>query len=206
MPKKKIEHIVIIPARKNSVGFPKKNRIFFSYTYNFLNKIKWFDKIYISTDDDWFKKYLIKKKYEFIKRSKKLSGHKVSIKRVMEDTVKKKKINSEAIIWLIYIPLIPKSKKLFEKTKKIIESKNVNSVCGFVKVKTHPFLSWYTKKNKLYQYCKNDIYRRQDLPTALTHNHIVCAFKSNELKKLNNELINSNTKPIIIKSEIKEID
>mgnify|MGYP006081289631 CR=1 FL=1 len=206
MPKKKIEHIAIIPARKNSVGFPKKNRIFFSYTYNFLNKIKWFDKIYISTDDDWFKKYSRKRKYEFIKRSKKLSGHKISIKRVMEDAVKKKEINSKTIIWLIYIPLIPKSKKLFEKTKKIIESKNVKSICGFTKVKTHPFLSWYTKKNKLYQYCKNDIYRRQDLPTALTHNHVVCAFKRNELKKLNNELINSNTKPIIINSEIKEID
>jgi len=206
MPKKKIEHIAIIPARKNSVGFPKKNRIFFSYTHNFLNKIKWFDKIYISTDDNWFKKYSRKRKYEFIKRSKKLSGHKISIKRVMEDAVKKKEINSETIIWLIYIPLIPKSKKLFEKTKKIIESKNVKSICGFTKVKTHPFLSWYTKKNKLYQYCKNDIYRRQDLPTALTHNHVVCAFKRNELKKLNNELINSNTKPIIINSEIKEID
>ena len=32
---------------------------------------------------------------------------------------------------------MPKSKKLFEKTKKIIENKNVKSVCGFTKVKTH---------------------------------------------------------------------
>ena len=41
---------------------------------------------------------------------------------------------------------MPKSKKLFEKTKKIIENKNVKSVCGFTKVKTHPFQSWYIKK------------------------------------------------------------
>ena len=206
MPNKKIEHIAIIPARKNSIGYPKKNRIFFSYTNNFLNKIKWFDKIYISTDDNWFKKYLDNERYEFIKRSKKLSGHTIPIKDVMEDAVKKKKINSNSIIWLIYIPLIPKSKKLFEKTKKIIEKKNVKSACGFTKVKTHPFLTWYTKKNKLYQFCKNNIYRRQDLPRALTHNHVVCTFKCNELKKLNNELINSKTIPMLINSEIKEID
>jgi len=203
--KRKSQHIAIIPARKNSVGFPKKNRKFFFYTKKFLKKIHWFDKIYISSDDEWFKKHS-NNNYEFIKRSKKLSGHKISIKKVMEDTIKKKNIDSKVIVWLIYIPLIPKSKKLFEKTKKIIENKNVKSVCGFTKVKTHPFQSWYKKKNKIYQYCKNNIFRRQDMPVAFTYNHVVCAFKSKELKKLNDELLNYNTKPIMIHNEIKEID
>ena len=49
-------HIAIIPARKNSIGYPKKNRIFFDYTKNFIKKIKWFENIYLSSDDDWFKK------------------------------------------------------------------------------------------------------------------------------------------------------
>ena len=93
-----------------------------------------------------------------------------------------------------------------KKQKKIIESKNIKSVCGFTKVKTHPFLSWFRKKNKIYQYCKNNVFRRQDLPVAFMHNHVVCAFKSKELKKLNDELLNSNTKPIIINDQIKEID
>jgi len=200
------QHVAIIPARKNSVGYPKKNRKFFLYTNKFLKKIDWFDKVYISTDDNWFKRQAIINKFEFVRRSKKLSGHKVSIKSVMVDIIKKKKIKSNIIIWLIYIPLIPKSKNLFEKTKIIIEKKNIKSICGFTKVKTHPYLSWFKKKNKIYQYCKNNVFRRQDLPPAFTHNHVVCAFKCGELKKLNNELINSNTKPIIINKEIKEID
>lgn len=200
------EHIAIIPARKNSVGFPKKNRKFFFYTQNFLNKIKWFDKVYITSDDNWFKKHCKNKNYEFVKRDKKLSGNKISIKKVMEDIVKSKKIKAKVIIWLIYIPLMPKSKKLFEKTKKIIENKNIKSVCGFTKVKTHPFQSWYIKKNKIFQYCKNNVFRRQDLPAAFAHNHVVCAFKSKELKKLNDELLNFNTQPIIINDEIREID
>ncbi len=204
--KKKYRHIAIIPARKNSVGYPRKNRKFFSYTQKFLKKIKWFDEIYITSDDGWFKKHSIKNGYKFLKRNKKLSGHKVSIKKVMEDTLKKKNLNSDAIIWLIYIPLLPKSKKLFERAKKMIERKNIRSVCGFTKVKTHPFLSWFRKKNKIYQYCKNNVFRRQDLPAAFMHNHIVCTFKSKELRKLNDELLNSNTRPIIINDQINEID
>ena len=35
----------------------------------------------------------------------------------MEDIVKSKKIKAKVIIWLIYIPLMPKSKKLFENQK-----------------------------------------------------------------------------------------
>ena len=33
--KKNHNHIAIIPARKNSVGYPKKNRIFFQNTQVF---------------------------------------------------------------------------------------------------------------------------------------------------------------------------
>ena len=125
------EHIAIIPARKNSVGFPKKNRKFFFYTQNFLNKIKWFDKVYITSDDNWFKKHCKNKNYEFVKRDKKLSGNKISIKKVMEDIVKSKKIKAKVIIWLIYIPLMPKSKKLFEKTKKKLIKKKPSKKTGF---------------------------------------------------------------------------
>ena len=40
----------------------------------------------------------------------------------------------------------------------------------------------------------------------MTNNHVVCAFKCSELKYLDDELINTNTKPILIKNKIKEID
>ena len=199
-------HIAIIPARKNSKGYPKKNRLFFNYTKNFIKKINWFEKIYLSSDDEWFKSKCKENKYQFIKRSKKLSGPKISIKKVMDDFVKKKKIKKNYVIWLIYIPLMFKSKKLYEISKKLIEKKNINSICGFTKVETHPYLTWYKKNNKLYKFCKNNVFRRQDLPSAMTHNHVVCAFKCKELKYLDEELINANTKPILIKNKIKEID
>ena len=204
--KKNYNHIAIIPARKNSVGYPKKNRIFFKDTQVFLKKIKWFKNIYLSSDDLWFKEKCEKYNYHFIKRNSKLAKHNTSIKEVMTDFVKKKKINPETIIWLVYIPLLPKSKFIYEKGKKIIEKKNTKSLCGFTKVKTHPYLACYKKKNKIFKYCKNNVFRRQDLPPAITHNHIISAFKCLELKYLDDELINANTIPFLKKNEIKEID
>ena len=101
--KKNHNHIAIIPARKNSVGYPKKNRIFFQNTQVFLKKIKWFKNIYLTSDDLWFKDKCERYNYHFNKRKHKFSKHNTSIKEVMTDFVKKKKIMPDTIIWLIYI-------------------------------------------------------------------------------------------------------
>ena len=36
--------LVIIPARKNSKGFPMKNRLYFNKTAKFVKSLKWFEK------------------------------------------------------------------------------------------------------------------------------------------------------------------
>ena len=59
---KKLKHIAIIPARKNSKGLKFKNRILFNYTAKFLKKIKWFNQVIVASDDE----YLINsKKFKF---------------------------------------------------------------------------------------------------------------------------------------------
>ena len=57
-------------------------------------------------------------------------------------------------------------------------------------------------KNKLNQYIPNKIYRRQDLPKAYSHFHYLSCFKISEISKLNDELINKNTKPIFLNKKI----
>ena len=49
------------------------------------------------------------------------------------------------------------------------------------------------------KFIKNDVYRRQDKIKLFEHHHYLCAFKVKELNKLNSELINSKTSPIILK-------
>tara|TARA_Y100000996_G_C22517733_1_gene641111 strand:+ start:510 stop:1124 length:615 start_codon:yes stop_codon:yes gene_type:complete len=199
-------HIAVIPARKNSKGYPKKNRIYFNKTIKFIKSIKWFDKVILSSDDDWFKKKCKLNQFDFLKRNKKLSGPKISIKEVFKDIIKKSNYNSNTIFWLIYIPLLPKKEFLYLIAKKKIESKNIKSLCGFTPALTNPHLTWGIRNKKIFQYIKNNYFRRQDLPKAYTHNHIVCCFKISELKYLNNELLNVNTYPLIVTEKIKEID
>ncbi len=111
-------HIAVIPARKNSKGYPKKNRIYFNKTIKFIKSIKWFDKVILSSDDDWFKKKCKLNQFDFLKRNKKLSGPKISIKEVFKDIFKKSNYNSNTIFWLIYIPLLPKKEFLYLIAKK----------------------------------------------------------------------------------------
>ena len=199
-------HVVIIPARKNSLGYPKKNRIFFNKTVNFVKSIKWFNKVILSSDDIWFKQKCKINKFDFYKRNNKLSGPKVPIKDVFDDIIKKFNFDSNTIIWLMYIPLLPKKKALYSLAKKKIQSKKVKSLCGFTAATTNPYLTWGMKGKKIFQYIKNNFFRRQDLPKAYTHNHVVCCFKISEFKYLNNELLNVNTCPLIINRKIREID
>ena len=110
------------------------------------------------------------------------------------------------VVWLFYIPLLYRKKSDFLKIKKFTSKKNFKSLCTFKKTKNqdHPYYCWgyNQKKKKLFQYIKNDFYRRQDLPNSYMHYHYICCFKIKELNKLNSELINQNTQPIIMRDEL----
>ena len=84
-----MEHIAVIPARKESKGLKNKNRILIDNCLEFVKKIKWFKKVIITSDDEYIINKAIKNKISFIKRSKKLSNGKISIKTVMVDVIKK---------------------------------------------------------------------------------------------------------------------
>ena len=195
--KNKIEHIAIIPARKNSKGFKKKNRILFDYTANFLKKINWFDKVIVATDDTFLIKKIKKFKFVYFLRSKKNATDNASIKSLMIEITNSLKINYASIIWLFYLTIPYKKKSDFSNTKKICEKKKFKSAISFRKTLSHPYDCWIIGK-RLKKFIKNDIYRRQDKIKLYEHFHYISVFKVKELNKLNSELINSNTTPIIL--------
>ena len=123
--KKKIEHIAIIPARKNSRGLKFKNRLLFNYTKNFVKKIKWFDEIILASDDDYFRSKCKKENFSFYKRDKKNAKDNSSIKSLMKEISKKFNFDNNTIIWLFYLT-IPERKKIeFKKLKLITEKKKL---------------------------------------------------------------------------------
>jgi hypothetical protein len=60
---------------------------------------------------------------------------------------------------------------------------------------------WYIKKNKPFQFIKNDLCRRQDFPLAYSHHHYISGFNVKSLNKLNNELIYKDTYPVLLNSK-----
>ena len=210
--KKLYTHYAIIPARKGSTGFKNKNIIFFDRLAKFIKSNNFFKRVIVSTNDD---KVIAKAKnweFEIHKRKLKFSGPKVSIKSTLVNIINEKKLMkiSNLIIWLFFIPIVYREEKTLFKAKKIIEKKNIKSLCSMIKATNHPFSCWYIKRGRISQFIKNDIYRRQDLPAAYSHYYYVCCFKVKEILKLNSELLNLNTMPFILSenlsSKLIEID
>jgi CMP-N-acetylneuraminic acid synthetase len=196
--KHNFEHIAVIPARKNSKSLPFKNRFLFKYTAEFLKENKLFDKVYVNSDDPYLE--ILAKKYDFnfFKRQKKLAKDTTCIKEVFIDMNKKLRFSNKTFIWLFYIPLVYKNISDFRKSFKLVEDKKLKSICAFKEAETHPMSSWYIKKNKPFQFIKNNLCRRQDFTKAFSHHHYICGFNTKYLNQLNNELIFKNTFPILL--------
>ena len=208
--KDRVQHLAFIPARRGSLGFKFKNRVFFRNTADFLKNNKIFDRTIVSTNDNKIKKIARNYNFEVHNRKNDLSGPKVSIKNTLTNFIKEKKISEKNIIWLFYLPILYKKKNDFKLAKKITFSKDFKSLCSFKNIKTSPFNCWFKKNGKMSQFIKNDFYRRQDLPKTYIHYHYLCAFKVKYLKQLNSELICNKTIPIILtdktSSKLIEID
>ena len=200
---KKLKHVAVIPARAGSIGFPKKNQIFFDNTADFLKDLSWLDEVIVTSDDIVVLDKAKRKKYTVYERSDVLSSSDISIKSVFKDLINSLKIQNDVILWLFYLPVLYKNHSDFEEAKAIIEKSEIRSLCTFVPAKTHPLNTWqYDQKNKkLSQYIENDIYRRQDLLFAWMHYHYVCCFKAKELNHLNSELLSSETYPIFLSDD-----
>ena len=206
----KLTHIAVIPARKNSKSLPYKNRFLFKYTAKFLKNNKLFNKIYVNSDDPHLKILAKKYGFDFFNRQQKLARDTTCIKKVFIDMNNKLNFPKNTYIWLFYIPLVYKNKTDFKKAIKLVEQKRLKSICSFIPAKTHPMSCWQVKKNKVSQFIKNDLCRRQDFPKAYSHHHYICGFNPKYLNKLNNELIFKNTFPMLLNKnttkKLMEID
>jgi CMP-N-acetylneuraminic acid synthetase len=175
-------------ARKDSKGFPGKNRKLLNYTLQTIPE-KLLSSVIITSNDDWILENTPKKCIK-IKRSEKLSNDTASTKSVMSDVVKKCGLNKEDIICMLYLTYPTRQFDEVINALQTMVLRCSDSLLCKKETKTHPFLCIYEDGK---QVIKHDLYRRQDYPVIYEISHYICVFRVSELKKLNSNLYNKNT-------------
>ena len=183
----------VIPARKGSKGFPKKNRKLLDFTINKFPK-KDHENMIVTTDDEYIIKKLQSTKIKILNRNKKLSTDTANIKDVMLDVIKKFQMKQNDIIIMLYLTSPKRKITDIKKILKFYQKKKIKSLTCCVEVKSNPYLCFFKlKDDKGKQIIKHDLYRRQDYPECFEMRHFVVIFDVNEIKKLNKNLYNEKT-------------
>ena len=183
----------VIPARRDSKGFPFKNRKLLDYTINEI-PIELHEKTIVTTNDEKIIKKLSSTSINVLKRDEKLCLDDVNIRDVMMDVADKFDMNPNDTIVMLYLT---SPDRKFSDIKKILgyyDKRKIRTLTCCVEPKTHPYLCLYKKEGeKGEQIVKHDLYRRQDYPECFEVRHFICIFQVGEIQKLNKNMYNENT-------------
>jgi len=183
----------VIPARRDSKGFPFKNRKLLDYTINEI-PIELHEKTIVTTNDEKIIKKLSSTSINVLKRDEKLCLDDVNIRDVMMDVADKFDMNPNDTIVMLYLT---SPDRKFSDIKKILgyyDERKIRTLTCCVEPKTHPYLCLYKKEGeKGEQIVKHDLYRRQDYPECFEVRHFICIFQVGKIQKLNKNMYNENT-------------
>tara|TARA_Y100000817_G_scaffold182192_1_gene142441 strand:- start:10371 stop:11015 length:645 start_codon:yes stop_codon:yes gene_type:complete len=183
----------VIPARRDSKGFPFKNRKLLDLTISQIpNELH--NKTIVSTNDEEIIHRLESTKINILKRDEKLSHDDVNIRDVMKDVIEKFNINQNDIIVMLYLTSPGRKFSDINKILEFYKEEKVDTLTCCVEPKTHPYLCLFKNGDgKGKQVIEHDMYRRQDYPECFEVRHFVCVFKAGIIEKLNKNMYNDDT-------------
>ena len=130
----------MIPARIGSQRLKKKNlalinkKPLIEYVIDSAKKTKFFNEIYINSDDEIFKKIAKKKNINFYLRNKKLGSSNVKSDDVVNDFLKNNKC--DIVVWVNPIAPLQEPKEI-KKVIKYFIKKKLNSLITTNKLRNH---------------------------------------------------------------------
>jgi len=211
--------LAIVPARGGSKGIKLKNlkkikgKTLVTITGELASKIKFIDKLVVSTDHRKIAKYAINSGLKFYSfRPKKLSGDRISDTKVLlhtlKETEKREKTKYDVIVMLHPTSPLRKAEDVIGAIKLLIK-KNFDSVWTVSKsdLKYHPLKQLLIKKNKLDYYSNkgNFIISRQQLNDVYHRNGVAYVIRAKFLKK-NKKILGNNSGAYLVKKEQISID
>ena len=190
---KKDDILFVIPARRDSKGFPFKNRKLLDYTLNeFPNDMR--KKVIVTTNDEEIIEKLSNTEFNVLKREEKLSDDKTSMRDVIQNVVEKYHVNESGTIVMLYLTSPNRKYEDIQKIIKFYSKNKCRTLTCCVKPKTHPYLCLFKKEDgKGKQIISHDLYRRQDYPECFELSHFVCIFQVDEISNLNKNMYSDDT-------------
>ena len=183
----------VIPARSNSKGLPLKNQKLFKYTINTIPD-KLHNNIIVSTDDLTILEKCNNIGLNTIKRREELSQDHVSIKDVLIDVVKQKKILDDDDIIMLYLTYPQRNFEDIKNAYEFYKSQNADSMLCRLPVRSNPFLCYYElDDHKGKKIIEHNLYRRQDYPPCFEASHFIAITKARKLLELDSNLYSENT-------------
>lgn len=187
---------IIIPARKGSKGFPRKNRVLFDYTAKTIpSSLK--RKVIVTSDDNDIMGRAEYYGFDVHNRPDHLAKDEVSMKPVIEDIIKNGNytFSEKDIFVMLYLTYPQRSWDEVEKAYSFFQTFEASSLlCREECNDKHPFL-WLVDigDGRGKQLVEHNFYRRQDYPEMFPICHYISMMYVSEISKLNNNLYNKNT-------------
>lgn len=197
----RFNHFAVVPCRAGSKGFPGKNRLFFNFTADFLDRTRQFARVLVTTDDSLIADWAVRRG-DFVRpRPEALATDTARIKDVVVDLVATCDfLAPDDFLWLVYNTTLHKSLSDFRDARRMLDAEDPVAFCTFIPVATHPYIAWYQESGtgKMRQFIPNDVVNRQDFPPAVRNYHYIIGFKVRALPSLNGNLLGEDTRPIFL--------
>ncbi|MFA6184004.1 MAG: acylneuraminate cytidylyltransferase family protein [Parcubacteria group bacterium] len=217
--KKKYKILAVITARSGSKGIPGKNlkklrkKPLVVYTIQVAKKSKLISHLIVSTDDkkiaDISKK--LKVQVPFLRPAALASdtaSHIDVMKHANDFMEKKLGIIFDYVVILQPTSPLREAKDIDETLKKIINNKQADSAVSLVEIDcNHPIKIKKIIGDRVFPYCiKENVFRRQDLPTAYKRSGAVYVMTRDLLMKKNKIFGNNIVGHIVPKERSIDID
>jgi len=183
----------LIPARKGSKGMPLKNRKLFDYTLQSFPP-EYYDKIYVSTDDENLKRRAEESGVQFIHRPEHLGQDETSMKDVVKHFIKSQNIGCTATIVLLYLTYPERTWTDIETIYNHFQSRTEKSLVCCEEVEEHPYLCFYEKDDsKATLLVNHEFYRRQDYPKCVRMSMFVACYQADIIDELHDLMFEENS-------------
>ena len=197
------DFVILLPARKNSKGFPFKNRKLFSKTADIIpHDLK--KRTYVFTDDSVINKYAKSYGFNTLKRNADSTKDVSTTKDMMQDFAQHFTLDTTVV--MLYLTYPDRRWNDVEDAITVFQQKNLKSLLCKKEVKHSPYLIMYELPSNLgEQVIKHNLCRRQEYRKCFELSHYICVLRLTELGKLNSNLYNNSTYFMKIQN-VKDVD